>query len=96
MATFAARRLQAMLRNTEYIVAIELLSAAQGIEFLRPLKSSAVLEGILKLVRSASPAMMVDRSLAADMEAVRNLVAQGQVALVGESQVNELTALRLG
>ena len=52
MATFAARRLQAMLRNTEYIVAIELLSAAQGIEFLRPLKSSAVLEGILQLVRS--------------------------------------------
>ena len=96
MATFAARRLQAMLRNTEYIVAIELLSAAQGIEFLRPLKSSAVLEGILQLVRTVSPAMMVDRSLAPDMEAVRDLIAQGQVALVGESQVNELTALRLG
>ena len=96
MATFAARRLQAMLRNTEYIVAIELLSAAQGIEFLRPLKSSAVLEGILQLIRAASPAMMVDRSLAPDMEAVRNLIAQGQVALVGESQVSELTALRLG
>ena len=96
MATFAARRLQAMLRNTEYIVAIELLSAAQGIEFLRPLKSSAVLEGILQLIRAASPAMMVDRSLAPDMEAVRNLIAQGQVALVGESQVSELTALCLG
>ena len=95
MATFAARRLQAMLRNTEYIVAIELLSAAQGIEFLRPLKSSAVLEGILQLVRSVSPAMMVDRSLAPDMEAVRDLIAQGQVALVGESQVSQLTALRL-
>ena len=96
MATFAARRLQAMLRNTEYIVAIELLSAAQGIEFLRPLNSSPVLEGILKLVRTVSPAMMVDRSLAPDMEAVRHLIAQGQVALVGESQVSELTALRLG
>jgi histidine ammonia-lyase len=54
MATFAARRLQPMLRNTEYIVAIELLAAAQGIEFLRPLKSSAALEGVLRLVRKAS------------------------------------------
>ena len=96
MATFAARRLQAMLRNTEYIIAIELLSAAQGIEFLRPLKSSNVLEGVLQLVRSVSPAMMQDRSLAPDMEAVRALIAQGHVALAGESQVDALTSLRLG
>ncbi len=96
MATFAARRLQQMLRNTEYIVAIELLSAAQGIEFLRPLQSSPVLEGILQLVRSVSPAMMVDRSLAPDMERVRGLITQGLVGLAGEAQIHELTALRLG
>ena len=96
MATFAARRLQAMLRNTEYIVAIELLSAAQGIEFLRPLKSSAVLEGILQLVRSVSPAMMVDRSLASDMERVRSLVAEGRIGLAGEARIGELNALHLG
>ena len=96
MATFAARRLQQMLRNTEYIVAIELLSAAQGIEFLRPLQSSPVLEGILELVRSVSPAMMVDRSLAPDMELVRGLITQGRVGLAGEAQIHELTALRLG
>ena len=40
MATFAARRLGAMLDNTAHIVGIELLAAAQGIEFLRPLASS--------------------------------------------------------
>ena len=96
MATFAARRLQNMLRNTEYIVAIELLAAAQGIEFLRPLKSSAVLEGILALVRSVSPAMMVDRSLASDMELVRGLITQGRIGLAGEAQISELSALRLG
>ncbi len=96
MATFAARRLQQMLRNTEYIVAIELLAAAQGIEFLRPLKSSAVLEGILQLIRSVSPAMMVDRSLAPDMELVRGLITQGRIGLAGEAQIHELTALRLG
>ena len=95
MATFAARRLQPMLRNTEYIVAIELLAAAQGIEFLRPLKSSAVLEGVLQLVRQASPAMMQDRSLAPDIERVHQLVAQGSVGVRGEEQITELTALRL-
>ncbi|MEZ0307120.1 MAG: histidine ammonia-lyase, partial [Ramlibacter sp.] len=70
MATFAARRLQPMLKNTAHIVAIELLAAAQGIEFLRPLRSAPGLEGVLRLVRSVSPAMMQDRSLARDMEAV--------------------------
>jgi histidine ammonia-lyase len=67
MATFAARRLTPMLDNTAHIVAIELLAAAQGIEFLRPLTSSPALEGVLRLVRSVSPAMMQDRSLAPDM-----------------------------
>ncbi|ABE43111.1 histidine ammonia-lyase [Polaromonas sp. JS666] len=95
MATFAARRLQPMLRNTEYIVAIELLTAAQGIEFLRPLKSASVLEGVLQLVRSVSPAMMRDRSLAPDIGAVHQLVAQGRIGLAGEAQITELTALRL-
>ena len=95
MATFAARRLQQMLRNTEYIVAIELLAAAQGIEFLRPLKSSDVLEGILALVRSVSPAMMVDRSLAPDMELVRGLITQGSIGKAGERGISELSNLYL-
>ncbi len=96
MATFAARRLQGMLRNTEYIIAIELLAAAQGIEFLRPLTSSAALESVLALVRSASPAMMIDRSLASDMERVRELIALGRVEFTGEAQIPELSALQLG
>jgi len=95
MATFAARRLQPMLRNTAHIVGIELLAAAQGIEFLRPLKSSAVLEGVLQLVRQVSPAMMHDRSLAPDIESVHQLVAGGRIGLAGEAQITELTALRL-
>ena len=95
MATFAARRLQPMLRNTEYIVAIELLAAAQGIEFLRPLKSAGALEGVLQLVREASPAMMHDRSLAPDIERVHQLVVQGRIGLAGEAQITELSALRL-
>jgi histidine ammonia-lyase len=95
MATFAARRLQPMLKNTAHIVAIELLAAAQGIEFLRPLKSAPGLEGVLRLVRSVSPAMMQDRSLARDMEAMHHLVAAGDIGHAIEAQIPELLALRL-
>jgi len=79
MATFAARRLTGMLANTARIVAIELLSAAQGIEFLRPLRSSPAVESVLTRLRRVSPAMMEDRSLAADIEAVTALVQQGHL-----------------
>jgi histidine ammonia-lyase len=95
MATFAARRLGAMLKNTAHIVAIELLAAAQGIEFLRPLKSAPALEDVLRLVRSVSPAMMADRSLARDIEAVHHLVAAGDVGHAIEGQITQLQALKL-
>jgi histidine ammonia-lyase len=95
MATFAARRLQPMLRNTARIVAIELLAAAQGIEFLRPMRSAPALEGALRLVRSVSPAMMADRSLARDIEAVHHLVAAGDIGHATERRIPELQALRL-
>jgi histidine ammonia-lyase len=95
MATFAARRLSAMLKNTAHIVAIELLAASQGIEFLRPLKSAPALENVLRLVRSVSPAMMADRSLARDIEAVHHLVAAGDVGHAIEADITELQALKL-
>lgn len=95
MATFAARRLTPMLSNTAYIVAIELLAAAQGIEFLRPLTSTPALEGVMRLVRSVSPAMMQDRSLARDMQAMHHLVTSGAIGDATETQIAELHALRL-
>jgi histidine ammonia-lyase len=95
MATFAALRLQPMLRNTAHIVGIELLAAAQGIEFLRPLRSAPALEGVMRLVRSVSPAMMADRSLARDIEAVHHLVAAGDIGHATEQHIAELHALRL-
>ena len=96
MATFAARRLQPMLRNTAHIVAIELLAAAQGIEFLRPLRSASALENVMRLVRSVSPAMMQDRSLAREIEAVHHLVTAGAIGHATEADIPELLALKLG
>ena len=80
MATFAARRLQPMIANTAHILAIELLAAAQGIEFLRPLASSAPLEAAHALLRRQCAAMATDRYLAPDIERAASLVRDGSLA----------------
>ncbi|HEY1089627.1 MAG TPA: histidine ammonia-lyase [Burkholderiaceae bacterium] len=86
MATFAARRLAAMLDNTAHIVAIELLAAAQGIEFLRPLRSSAALEEAHALLRRVCPPMPDDHYLAPDIERAFALVnGDALVALLKRS-----------
>ena len=95
MATFAARRLANMLHNTGYIVAIELLAAAQGIAFLRPLLSAPALEHVLAFIRTHSPEMMQDRSLAPDIEKIYQAVAQGEIKPALMQQFEALDALRM-
>lgn len=80
MATFAARRLQAMIDNTAHILGIELLAAAQGIEFLRPLRSSPALEQAHGLLRQQVPAMQEDRYLAPDIAHAAALVRDGALS----------------
>jgi len=80
MATFAARRLQPMIANVATILGIEWLAAAQAIEFLRPLASSAVLEQAHALLRQHCPAMPEDRYLAPDIERARSLVREGALS----------------
>jgi histidine ammonia-lyase len=82
MATFAARRLQPMIHNTAHILGIELLAAAQGIEFLRPLTSSAALEAVHALLRTRCAAMMSDRYLAPEIERATALVTDGSLARI--------------
>jgi len=82
MATFAARRLQPMIHNTAHILGIELLAAAQAIEFLRPLKSSPILEQVHAVLREACPAMHLDRYIAPDMAHATSLVRHGQLARI--------------
>jgi histidine ammonia-lyase len=80
MATHGARRLLEMAANAASIIAIELLAAAQGIEFHRPLKSSRPLESALQTLRRAVPHYDHDRFFAPDIEAATNLVRSGELA----------------
>jgi histidine ammonia-lyase len=77
MATFAARRLGDMADNVAGIVAIELLAAAQGIEFRRPLRSSRALERAHALIRSRVRRWDRDRVFAPDLERIKTLVLEG-------------------
>ena len=77
MATFAARRLHAMLDNTAGVVAIEWLSAAQALEFHRPLESSPALESLHARLREKVPFLHEDRLMAPDIAAATALVERG-------------------
>jgi histidine ammonia-lyase len=78
MATYAARRLHTMLDNVANIIAIELLAAAQGIEFHQPQKSSPVIEAVIATLRKISPRYENDRSLSTDIRDVARLVDAGE------------------
>ena len=91
MATFAGRRLHTMLDNVGDIVAIELLAAAQGIEFHHPRKSSPVLEAAINTVRQVSPAYDEDRSLSSDIRRLAALLDHGEFVQHARSALPSFT-----
>jgi histidine ammonia-lyase len=77
MGMSAARRLRPMLDNLQNVLAIELLAACQGIDLLAPLRTGTEAQKAHALVRSGSPRVEQDRSLAADIAAVARQIADG-------------------
>ena len=77
MATFAARRLSDIADNVRGIVAIELLAAAQGLDFQRPLKTSPLLSEAHALIRERVAHYDRDRRFAEDIAAVKEMIAAG-------------------
>lgn len=78
MATHGARRLLDMAENTANVIGIELLAAAQGIEFLRPLTSSEELEAVHAIMRTVAKPYEGDRYFAPDIAAASQAVSGGQ------------------
>jgi histidine ammonia-lyase len=92
MATFAARRLHDMLDNIDGIIAIELLAAAQGVEFHRPKKSSHGIEQVIDTLRKVSPVFVEDRSLSKDIAHVARLIDAGTFCGHAESILPSLSS----
>ncbi len=69
MGANAATKCYKVVQNTERILSIELMNAAQAIEFRRPLKSSAVIEKLVKKYRTLVPFLKEDKVMYQEMEA---------------------------
>ena len=74
MACHAAYRLISMNKNLSQIIGIELLTAAQGIEFRAPLKTSKKLCAVIKTLRASISALQQDRYMANDLEAAADMI----------------------
>jgi len=79
MATHAAWRLLKMNANLGRILGIELLTAAQGLEFRKPLSTSTPLLSVLAAVRAEVPPLQEDRFLAPDLEKAAILIRNGKL-----------------
>ena len=75
MGSISGRKLVTILENLESILAIELLSACQAIEFRRPLKSSAILEAAHHYVRQFVGFAEEDRIFANDINRIQNIIS---------------------
>ncbi len=84
MSPIAARKLAAVVENLERVLAIELLTAFQAMEFLRPLATSPDLERVRRAFRRRVPAWKADRVLSVDLDGAREFLEDATVqTLVG-------------
>ena len=75
MGSISARKVNRVLDNLEYILAIELMSACQAIEFRRPFKSSSILEFAHDYVRQYVSFAEEDRVFANDINIITGLIS---------------------
>jgi histidine ammonia-lyase len=76
MGANAATKCLKVIENVERIYAIELMNASQALEFRRPLKSSAIIEKMVKKFRSLVPIIEDDKLMYAELEAALQFIKQ--------------------
>jgi histidine ammonia-lyase len=83
MGMTSALKWKRVVRNTRAVLAIEALTAARALTFLRPLKTSAALELAWDRIRSACDAWEGDHALSGDIAAVEKMIMNGELAVGG-------------
>jgi histidine ammonia-lyase len=81
MGAWAARKASRVVNNTRKVLAIELLAAAQGLEFLRPMKSSRAIENIHKKIRSKVPRADQDRIFSDDIRQIEKMLVNHEIGM---------------
>lgn len=92
MAAHGAFRLQRMLGNLHGILGVELLCAAQGVEFRGPLTTSAPMTASIARLRKDVATLKEDRFLAPDIAAASALVASGAMMAAVNVEMPQLWA----
>jgi histidine ammonia-lyase len=90
MGNASALKCRQVLANAEHALAIELLGAAQGVEFLAPLEPGVGGRAAHEFVRGLSATVFEDRPLADDIERVAAAIASGELVDAVEAVVGEL------
>ena len=90
MAAHGARRLGQMVENLEYILGVELLCAAQGIDFRVPLATSQPLQRVLARLREDVAPLGEDRYLAPDLQQARALIASGALTAAAQIEMPDI------
>ncbi len=90
MGVTAGRKLHEVLSNVQHGLAIELLCNTQGLDFLRPLKTSPSLEKVHTLVRKHVLPIEQDRTFHKDIESLTRLVQSEEIVQEVESVTGPL------
>jgi histidine ammonia-lyase len=78
MGMTAALKFRAMVENAEHVLAIELLAAAEGLEYRAPLKPGLGVLRAYELVRRHAPRLTRDRALSPDIAALAAVIRRGE------------------
>ena len=81
MGMTSALKWRRVVRNTRAVLAIEALAAVRALEFLRPLKTSPVLEVARARIQSVCAAIEGDRPISPDIAALNILIHSGQLTV---------------
>jgi len=90
MGTISARKLREIVKNTEYVIAIELLCGAQAMDLFTNVKPG---EGTLiayKIIRDEVPHLEKDRIISKDIETMVHLMRSGKILKEIERVVGKL------
>lgn len=74
MGAWAARKATQIVTNSRRVLSMELLAATTGLEFHRPLKSSARIEAFVRVIRQQVKPIKKDRTFYIDIQAIENML----------------------
>lgn len=90
MGTIAARKFGNILKNAQNVVAMEMLSGAQALDLLAPLKPSGGVLAAYETIRKVVPFAKEDRIFSNDVEAIRELMSNGAILGAVTQKVGDL------